>query len=254
MPQMKTYLPSELAHMFGIHPNTIRLYEQIGYISKAMRKPNGYREFTKRHLMQLKICRHILGYPFKSKRIRNAGNLVIVASADWNIESGKKYAFKYIDSIQLDIDIAEKAAYTLEQWSNQKVIDNIISPSKKQYNRKDIAGLLGITSETVRNWERNELITSAKCGKNNERIFDDVDLERLRVIYMLRQAGYSISSIHRCLSMHDRGRIDLVLPLLNDPVKEEDLLSIGDRLLFELKRLENAALEIPLIFDEMEIL
>lgn len=254
MSQIKTYLPSELARIFDIHPNTVRLYEKLGYISKALRKPNGYREFTERHLLQLKICRHIFGYPFKSRRIRNAGNLVIGASADWNIESGKKYARHYIYSIQFDMDIAEKASYTLEQWSDHEVTNNIISPSEKQYNRKEIAVLLGITSETVRNWERNELISSAKHGKNNERIFDNSDLERLRIIYMLRQAGYSISSIHRCLSMHDRGHIDLALPMLNDPVKEEDLLSIGDRLLFELKRLENAALKIPLIFDEMETL
>jgi len=47
---MKTYLPSELTHQFHIHSNTVRLYEQWGYISKAERKFNVYREFTERNL------------------------------------------------------------------------------------------------------------------------------------------------------------------------------------------------------------
>ncbi|MGO0862212.1 MerR family DNA-binding transcriptional regulator, partial [Clostridioides difficile] len=42
---MKKYKPIELARMFNLHPNSIRFYEEIGYISKAKRKANNYREF-----------------------------------------------------------------------------------------------------------------------------------------------------------------------------------------------------------------
>lgn len=43
---MKTYSPTEMARLFDVHPNTIRLYERIGYIGKAVRRENNYREFT----------------------------------------------------------------------------------------------------------------------------------------------------------------------------------------------------------------
>ncbi len=250
---MKTYLPSELSHLFHIHPNTVRLYEKWGYISKAERKSNGYRVYTEQHFMQLKVCRQIFGYPFTNIKIRNAGNLLIEASSKWDIELAKKYALEYINSIELEIEIAQKTACTLKIWSNQEaVMGEVIPCSKKEYNRKEISGLLGITSEAVRNWERNGLIITTKVGIKGEKLFDEVDLERIRIVYMLRQAGYSISSIHRCLSMYDKGYSNLILPVLNNPENRDELLSVGDRWLYELEKLKKASKEIPFFLENMQ--
>ena len=43
---MNTYKTSEVAKLIGIHPNTVRLYENAGLISKPERQSNGYRIFT----------------------------------------------------------------------------------------------------------------------------------------------------------------------------------------------------------------
>ncbi len=42
---MTTYKTSEIASMIGIHPNTVRLYEELELIPKPQRQPNGYRIF-----------------------------------------------------------------------------------------------------------------------------------------------------------------------------------------------------------------
>ncbi len=47
---MNTYTTSEVAKIIGIHPNTVRLYEEWGFISKVERKENGYRIFTDLHI------------------------------------------------------------------------------------------------------------------------------------------------------------------------------------------------------------
>ena len=43
---MKTYKTSEVARCIGIHPNTVRLYEELKHIPKPEIKSNGYRIFT----------------------------------------------------------------------------------------------------------------------------------------------------------------------------------------------------------------
>ena len=52
-----TYSTSEVAKIIGIHPNTVRRYEEWGLIPKAERKANGYRIFTDFHLEQLRLAR-----------------------------------------------------------------------------------------------------------------------------------------------------------------------------------------------------
>lgn len=44
--KMNTYKTSQIAAIAGIHPNTVRLYEEWGMISKPERQKNGYRIFT----------------------------------------------------------------------------------------------------------------------------------------------------------------------------------------------------------------
>lgn len=75
------YRVIDLARMFAVHPNTIRLYEKLSYISKAQRSKNGCREFTELHVLQLQICRKIFGYPFTKRAIRKTGDALLHAIA-----------------------------------------------------------------------------------------------------------------------------------------------------------------------------
>ncbi len=52
-----TYSTSDVAKLIGIHPNTVRLYEDLGLITRPERKENGYRIFTDFHLIQFRIAR-----------------------------------------------------------------------------------------------------------------------------------------------------------------------------------------------------
>ncbi len=54
---MVTYTTLEVARIIGIHPNTVRMYEEWGVIPKARRRENGYRVFTDFHIDQLKLVR-----------------------------------------------------------------------------------------------------------------------------------------------------------------------------------------------------
>ena len=54
---MNTYITSDVAKIIGIHPNTVRLYEEWGLLPPVERKPNGYRIFTDFHIEQLRLAR-----------------------------------------------------------------------------------------------------------------------------------------------------------------------------------------------------
>ena len=43
---MEIYKTSEVAAFIGIHPNTVRFYEEWGLIAKPERDKNGYRVYT----------------------------------------------------------------------------------------------------------------------------------------------------------------------------------------------------------------
>lgn len=54
---MNTYKTAEIAATIGIHPNTVRLYEELELIPKPERQPNGYRIFTDFHIQQFQLAR-----------------------------------------------------------------------------------------------------------------------------------------------------------------------------------------------------
>ena len=47
-----TYSTSQIAKIVGLHPNTVRKYEEWGLIHKPERKKNGYRVYTDIHIKQ----------------------------------------------------------------------------------------------------------------------------------------------------------------------------------------------------------
>lgn len=47
---------SDLSKAVGVHPNTVRLYEEWGFLPPIPRSPGGYRLFTAQHLDQLRLA------------------------------------------------------------------------------------------------------------------------------------------------------------------------------------------------------
>ena len=78
---MKTYRTAEVANIIGIHPNTVRLYEELGLIPKPERKPNGYRVFTDFHIEQFKLARLALQVEVLQNGLRKKILQVVKASA-----------------------------------------------------------------------------------------------------------------------------------------------------------------------------
>ena len=241
------YKTSDIARKTNIHPNTVRFYERIGLILSPPRGGNGYRLFDDRHLYQVMILRCIFLDEWPGKNIRKASLKIIHTMKLWELKAARKHTKEYIETIQIEYEKAKEAVEILKKWE----YNITVKESRAVYSRTEAATIIGTTPEALRNWERNGLIEVPRIGENQRRIYGQKEIERLRIIYMLRQSKYSMSAIYKCLRKFDDGCNEEALHALHNP-DEGDIVWTGDHLLHVLENTMNKGKEIFNIIDEIE--
>lgn len=100
---MKQYRTSEVAQMMGIHPNTVRFYEEWGLITKPVRKENGYRVFSDLHLYQIQVAR--LGFEIEilQNGLRKKIVDMIKTCANYSLEAIRRMLRKLSENPRADI-------------------------------------------------------------------------------------------------------------------------------------------------------
>lgn len=228
------YSTSQIAALFGLHPNTIRLYEDLGFISSPERKQNGYRVFTDEHAKQIEIVRIALRAEVLQNGLRKQAIKIIQSVAERDIKKALRYVDEYIENIEREIQFSTEAVRVVKA-----ILSDIPLESKKVLlTRKQTADHLHITIDTLRNWELNGLI-EIKRKENGYRAYDETDLAILTVIRELRTANYSLSSILRMLNALRRNQNIDVEKVLNTPEDGEFIISVCDKLkasLFSVKK------------------
>ncbi|WP_245799698.1 helix-turn-helix domain-containing protein [Virgibacillus proomii] len=94
--------------------------------------------------------------------------------------------------------------------------------------------------DTLRNWEMNGLL-SVKRKKNGYRVYRDKDIRQLKIIRSLRCANYSLESILRMLNALSSNTNTNLKKVLNTPTKNEDIISVCDKLIDSLNKAERNA-------------
>ena len=233
----KCYTTSEVAKLIGVHPNTVRMYEDLQLISKPVRKENGYRVFTELHIDQFQLARMAFQIEVLQNGLRKKAVCIVKEAARCNFDLAVQLAEDYLASVQNEILYANQAVLTVQGILQGKRIEN-----ESLYNRKQVSDLLGITMDTLRNWEMNGLL-QVKRKDNGYRVYTSEDIQTLRIIRSLKCANYSLSSILRMMNaLRHNGCAD-IQAVLNTPQENEDILSVCDRLIESLEcAKENARL------------
>ena len=110
---------------------------------------------------------------------------------------------------------------------------------------------LGISMDTLRNWEMNGLLT-VKRKQNGYRVYTDKDIRRLKVIRSLRCANYSLEAILGLLSRLSQNPSVDIKAALNTP-KEETIIAVCDRLIISLSAAEENAKQMICMLQKMKI-
>ncbi|MFT8349615.1 MerR family transcriptional regulator [Clostridium saccharoperbutylacetonicum] len=240
------YKTAQVAKMIGIHPNTVRLYEELGLIPKPRRLPNGYRVFTDFHIEQFKLARTALKIEVLQSGLRKEIINIIKLSAMGEFKKAIVCANKYINQIKIEqrnaeeaIEIAKKLLFSIEDEDNDIF-----------FTRKQTADYLQVTIDTLRNWEMNGLL-SVKRKQNGYRVYTKNDIQLLKIIRSLRCANYSLAAILRMINaISNNSEID-IREVINTPKTDEDIVTVCDKLLTSLC---NAKANADSILSQLEVM
>jgi DNA-binding transcriptional MerR regulator len=215
---------SDLARDVGCHPNTVRLYEEWGYLQPVPRHPhNNYRMFTPAHLDQMRLAWLALKYPYPG------GKQIVLdlvhQAAHGNFGQAMEAAYAYLIQVQAERAQAEAAIVFVERWINGVPME----VRGKPLSIGQVAELIGLSRDTLRDWERNGLLTVPRNPYNNYRRYGSEEIGRLRVIRMLREAGYSLMAILGLMIELDRGKRENLRQIIDTPREDSDILFIADR-------------------------
>lgn len=232
---MHTYRTAEVAAMIGIHPNTVRLYEELHLIPKPERKPNGYRIFTDFHIAQFRLARLAFQIEVLQNGLRKKIVQMIKVSAAGNFDAALTLTQEYLTQVKQERTNAEEAIEIVKQILTGESEEEI-----HFLKRKEVSEYLDISMDTLRNWEMNGLL-SVKRKKNGYRVYTDKDIRRLKIIRSLRCANYSLEAIlHMLQQLSENPDID-IKKALDTPKKDAEIIAVCDKLITSLSAAEDNA-------------
>ncbi len=246
---ISTYSTGRIAGIVGLHPNTVRMYEEWGLIAKPERKANGYRVYNDVHIKQFRLARKALQIEVLQAGLRKRIIEAVKLSAQYRFDEAILLTEEYIRIAEQEKDNAKEAAGICEiLCCQQPEADGVL------YRRAQAAKELGLTIDTIRNWEMNGLLT-VRRKQNGYRVYDSKDINRLKIIRSLRCANYSLSAILRMLNKYDSGMgKNDILDILNTPENDEDIISACDKLVVSLENAINNAYEVISIITEIRLM
>lgn len=244
---MNTYTTSDIAEKIGIHPNTVRFYEQMQLITRPERKENGYRIFTDLHVYQFKIARTAFQIELLQNGLRKQSVEIVKTAALGDIDKALDLTDKYLEHIEQEKNNAAEAVKSAEAILENKD-NNLI---KICMTRKETADCLGITTDTLRNWELNGLLR-VKRRQNGYRVYTEQDIQILKIIRSLRCANYSLSSILRMLTALSCDPKTDIMKVIDTPLQTDDIITACDRLITSLDRAASNGRAIKNMLTEMK--
>lgn len=239
-----TYTTSQLAKIIGVHPNTVRMYEDLRLIPAVSRKANGYRVFSEVHIDQFRLARMAFQIELLQSGLRKRMIEVVKLSAEGQYEQAIQRTNVYIHIAESEIVNANEAVEI-----TNALLKSSFEEKAALLRRKEVSDILGITMDTLRNWEMNGLL-KIKRKENGYRVYDSEDIKKLKIIRSLRCANYSLSAILRMMNAVFQNESADTKQVLNTPGGSEDIVSACDKLIVSLNAAKkNAESMIHLLYE-----
>lgn len=240
------YKTSQVAKIIGVHPNTIRFYENMKLLPEIPRTKSGYRMFDERHIKQLYLLRTAFRSEIVSGSLRQEAFEIVKTSAAENVNEACRKTNEYLNHLEEEKIRAEEAiSITMEllEYNSNPCEDT------GQWSRTETAKILNVTKDVLRDWERNGLIIVPRNSRGFRR-YGSKEMNRLKIIRILRNANYSMMSILRMLNNLHKGDAN-IRKVIDTPGEEEDIVCAADRYITSLDMAHKDALEMLKILDSM---
>jgi DNA-binding transcriptional MerR regulator len=184
---------SDLARAGGISVQQVRNYEAAGFIPPAERSPSGYRRYTPKHRAALQTARSLVGgygWP-RARAIMEAVHGGDLAGALARIdERHAELAAKRLQVEQTLAALRTLAAQPAPPGGSRHATRLRVGAAAQQ---------VGVRVSAVHFWEQQGLVHPVRAPSSRYRLYDEQQMRRLRVVALLREAGYDFPAIHTTL-------------------------------------------------------
>ncbi len=190
----------DLARAAGISVQQVRNYEASGLLPPAERSKNGYRLYTQRHLAALETARSLVGgYGWqRTPAIMQALHQGDLANA----------------LAIIDARHAELASKRLQVEQTLAALRSLAAPPAPVPVSRRSPGLrvgeaarqVGVRVSALHFWEQQGLLFPVRDQSSRYRLYDEQQMRRLRVVVLLREAGYNFDVILSVLNEMAAGR------------------------------------------------
>lgn len=238
---------SKIARMIGCHPNTVRRYEEWGLLPPVERNAKGYRLYTQKHIDQMRLARLAFDTPFPGSKIRKSTYRIVTTAANGDLGGALSLAYAHLGLVRAEMIQSESVVELVRHWAAGQPLDSTAHPIRIQA----AARLLNISCDMIRNWEGNGLLEIPRDPHSGYRLLGQIEIARLRVIRMLRTAGYSTIAILRMLHQLDHGQVDDIQSMLNALPEDEEIEYAADRWMTTLKVQEDTSQKIIQLLEEI---
>lgn len=192
-PADKPYSCVELARRIGKHPNTLRKYEAWGFIRPVPRRPNNYRSYDRVRALEALFAATVMRASFKDWRDHRRMKALLRSMRTGEYAAARIQIRAHRRILREWLSAALDAREILRSWRRKRR-----GPRRgPALSRPQAAAKIGVAPDTLRDWERNGLISPVRLANKRRRYPPEIQ-EQLGVIRVLRRAGYSLMGI-RCL-------------------------------------------------------
>ena len=189
-PSLRTH---DLALAGHISVQQVRNYEANGLIPQAQRSPSGYRLYTQQHLVALKVVKSMVrgyGWP-RTSAIMQALHRGDLSAALATID--ERHAELASQRLQVEQTLLALRTLAAQSDSLQR------SHHSQQVRVGEAAQKVGVRVSALHFWEQQGLLHPVREQGSRYRLYDEQQMRRLRVVVLLRDAGYAFNVIQPVL-------------------------------------------------------
>ena len=190
----------DLALAGAISVQQVRNYEASGLIPKAQRSPSGYRLYTQQHLAALKTVKSMVpgyGWPRTSAIMQAIHRGDLTAALAMIDKHHAELASKRLQ--------VEQTLFALRTLAAQSASLQSFHPSQR-VRVGEAAKQVGVRVSALHFWEQQGLLHPVREQHSRYRLYDEQQMRRLRVVALLRDAGYPFNVIQSVLDELAAGR------------------------------------------------
>ncbi|GHO49530.1 MerR family transcriptional regulator [Ktedonospora formicarum] len=171
----------------------VRNYETWDLLPPVTRSKSGYRLYTQHHLVALTTLRSLVkGYGWQRMPV------IMKALHHGDLSA----ALATIDARHADL--AHKRLQAEQTLSALRALASQPAPEAENirprtYRVGEAADSVGVRVSALHFWEQQGLLRPSRDRNSRYRIYDEQQMRRLRVVALLREAGYNFPSIHSVL-------------------------------------------------------